>query len=58
MAPYNDYVTALEAAVDYWRKKHDRAQERANYWAKMYDELLDIKNAELDDDDEVTPDDD
>lgn len=58
MAPYNDYVSALEAAVDYWRKKHDRAQERANYWAKMYDELLDIKNAELDDDDEVTPDDD
>ena len=56
MAPYNDYVSALETAVDYWRKKHDRAQQRANYWAKMYDELLDIKNAELDDDDEVTPD--
>ena len=53
-----DYIAALEANVDYWRKKHDRAQERANYWAKMYDELLDIKNAELNDDDEVTVDDD
>lgn len=49
MAPYNDYVTALEAAVDYWRKKHDRAQERARYWAKMYDELTAIKNNELSD---------
>ena len=49
MGSYADYISALEKEIDYWRKKHDRAQERANYWAKMYDELLDIKNAELDD---------
>jgi len=58
MGSYADYISALEKEADYWRKKHDRAKQRANYWAKMYDELLDIKNAELDDDDEVTPDDD
>jgi hypothetical protein len=58
MPNYNDYVLALEKEADYWRKKHDRAAERARYWAKMYDELNDIKNVELNDDDEVTPDDD
>ena len=58
MATYNDYIAALEKEVDYWRKKHDRAETRARYWAKMYDELTAIKNGEFDDDDEVTPDDD
>ena len=56
MPNYNDYVSALEAEAHYWRKKHERAEERARYWAKMYDELVDIKNVELDDDDEVDPD--
>ena len=45
-----DYVAGLEAAVDYWRKKHDRANERAQYWARMYDELTEIANTQLDDD--------
>jgi hypothetical protein len=56
MPNYNDYVSALEAEADYWRKKHDRAEERARYWAKMYDELTAIKNGEFDDDEEIDPD--
>lgn len=56
MANYADYIAALEKEIGYWRKKHERAEERARYWAKMYDELTAIKNAEFDDDDEVTTD--
>lgn len=58
MANYADYITALEKETDYWRTQAKRASERAEYWAKMYDELNDIKNGELDDDDEVDLDDD
>ncbi len=53
----NDYIAGLEAAIDHWRKQYERASERAAYWAKMYDELTEIKNSQLDDDDEVTVDD-
>jgi hypothetical protein len=45
-----DRIHRLEAQVD-------RAKGRAEYWAKMYDELTEIKNSQLDDDDEVTVDD-
>ena len=53
----DDYIKGLESAVDHWRKQYERASERAAYWAKMYDELTDIKNSQLDDDDEMTVDD-
>jgi hypothetical protein len=52
----NDYVTSLEAAIDHWRNQYARAKTRAEYWAKMYDELTEIVNTKLNDDDE--PDDD
>jgi len=45
-----DRIHRLEAQLD-------RANGRAEYWAKMYDELTDIKNSQLDDDDEITIDD-
>ena len=45
-----DYMAALEAEADYWRKKHDRANERAQYWARLYDELTEIMNTQVDDD--------
>lgn len=54
----DDYVKGLESAVDHWRKQYLRASERAAYWAKMYDELTEIKNSQLDDDDEINADDD
>jgi hypothetical protein len=45
----DDYIKGLESAVDHWRKQYERASERAAYWAKMYDELTDITNSQLDD---------
>jgi hypothetical protein len=42
---------------DHLAAERDRANKRANYWAKMYDELTEIKNSQLDDDDEIHPDD-
>ena len=48
-------IDGLEQEVAYWRKKHNRANERAKYWARMYDELTEIANTKLDDDE---PDDD
>jgi hypothetical protein len=53
----DDYIAGLESAVDHWRKQYERASERAAYWAKMYDELTEIRNTELDDDDEIDLDD-
>jgi predicted nucleic acid-binding Zn-ribbon protein len=41
-----DRIHRLEAQLD-------RANKRAEYWAKMYDELTEIRNTELDDDDEI-----
>lgn len=46
-----DRIHRLEAQLEH-------ANKRAEYWAKMYDELVEIKNTELDDDDEINPDDD
>lgn len=46
----NDYVASLEAAIDHWRNQYARAKARAEYWAKMYDELTEIANTKLDDD--------
>jgi hypothetical protein len=43
--------------IEWLRKQYERASERAAYWAKMYDELTEIKNNQLDDDHEVTVDD-
>jgi hypothetical protein len=43
--------------IEWLRKQYQRASERAAYWAKMYDELTEIRNTELDDDDEIDPDD-
>jgi hypothetical protein len=54
----DDYIEGLERAVDHWRTQHARAEQRAQYWAKMYDELTAITNERLDDDDEVMADDD
>jgi cell division septum initiation protein DivIVA len=34
----------------------EHANKRAEYWAKMYDELSDIANETLDDDEEIDPD--
>jgi hypothetical protein len=45
-----DRIHRLEAQLD-------RANKRAEYWAKMYDELTEIKNGQLDDDDEIDLDD-
>jgi hypothetical protein len=39
---------------DHLTVERDRANRRAEYWAKMYDELTEIKNGQLDDDDEIT----
>jgi predicted nucleic acid-binding Zn-ribbon protein len=41
-----DRIHRLEAQLD-------RANKRAEYWAKMYDELTEIRNTELDDDDDI-----
>ena len=46
----NNYVEALEIEADYWRKKYEKANARAIQWARMYDELQELKNDELDDD--------
>jgi hypothetical protein len=48
-----EYNRALEIEADYWRKKHAKANERAQYWARMYDELTEIANTQLADDDEA-----
>ena len=42
---------------DHLAVERDRANKRAEYWAKMYDELTEIKNTQLDDDDEIDIDD-
>jgi cell division septum initiation protein DivIVA len=34
----------------------EHANKRAEYWAKMYDELSDIANETLNDDEEIDPD--
>ena len=50
-------VSRLYERIHRLEAQLDRANKRAEYWAKMYDELTEIKNSQLDDDDEIDLDD-
>ena len=51
-------IVILEERIRKLDAELTRANKRAEYWAKMYDELTEIKNSQLDDDDEIDPDND
>lgn len=43
--------------IEWLRKQYQRASERAEYWAQMYDELTEIANSKLADNEEIDVDD-